>query len=42
MFTSNHRVSFVTSVLPKIAAGDTLTALLEDEHADALVSQALK
>ena len=40
MFTSNHQVSLVTAVLPKTSAGDTLKALVEDEHANALVSQA--
>ena len=40
MFTSNHRVSLVTAVLPKNSAGGTLKALVEDEHANALVSQA--
>ena len=40
MFSSTYQVSFVTAVLPSSAAGDTLTALVEDEHVNALVSNA--
>ena len=40
MFSSTHKVSLVTAVLPKNSAQDVLIALTEDEHANALVSQA--
>ena len=40
MFTSSYQVSIVTAVLPTNAAGDTLTALIEDEHVNALVENA--
>ena len=40
MFKSSYRVSFVTAVLPTSTAGDTLNALVEDEHVNALVAKA--
>ena len=40
MFNSSYRVSFVTAVLPTSTADDTLSALIEDEHVNALVEKA--
>lgn len=40
MSNNTQNVSFVTAVLPTGSVKDVLTALIEDEHANALVSQA--
>ena len=40
MTNDTHDVSFVTAILPTNSAKDVLVALTEDEHANALVSQA--